>query len=864
VHWWQRLLKEDELESTLDRELRDHFDRLVADNLRRGMTAREARRQARLAFGGLEQVKDACREARGTRWVSDTLRDVRFAARLIRKEPGVTLVAVLALALGIGTNNVLFTVENAMNRRGLPIEDADRVLYVGTRDAEGRDHAVSFLDFKDWQAATRAFDGLAAFNNAAATVSDAGRPPDRVTMTYLSASGFRLIGERPALGRDFRQDDDRPEAPAVAMLGDALWKARYGADPGIIDRVVSINGSPAVVIGVMSPGFRFPFESDLWQPLARLPAIDRQTRDQRTLGVLGRLADGSDLTRARTELDTIAGRLAAAYPATNANVTARAVRFGEQQMGPMPMPLPVAGGFVLLIACANVASLLLARTASRTREVSIRRSIGATRWRVVRQLLVESVLLALLAGAIGGGLSLFGVRFIASAFRETVPYWVRFTLDGRVFGFLFLLSLVTSVLFGLAPAIFASKADVVTALKEGGRTGAGPRARRWTNGLLVAELALTIILLAGAGLMVRSFLAVYDSDRVIDAARILTMRMELPAEQYQTPDDRRAFFRRLDERLAAAPAGVSAALASALPFLGGSGMPFAIEGRPLLPAEAAPRVSTVAVGFRYFETLGLQLVRGRPFSSGDSSVDVAIVNQRFVEAQFRDQDPIGHRIALLTGDAGHRWLTIVGVAPTVRQGIARGAGPVVYIPHGGSPGAFAALMARGPSERQTASWLREEVRTIDPDLPLFAMKPLSAIQALSRLQPRMIGTLLGAFALIALALSAVGLYAVTAYGVTERTHEIGLRMALGARPGQVVWLFIRRSLWPLAGGLGLGLCGALAIGNLLRHGLIQTSPTDPVTLTSIISLLLAVAIAACYVPARRAARVDPLVALRQE
>jgi putative ABC transport system permease protein len=829
------------------------------------MTDREARRAARLAFGGLDQVKEACRDARGTRWVSDILQDLRFAARLVRKEPGVTLVAALALALGIGTSNMLFAVVNAMNLRGLPVEDADRVVHVGTRDSQGRDRAVSFLDFQDWRSATHAFDGLAAFANASATVADAGRPPDRVAMTYISAAGFQLVGGRPALGRDFREDDDRPQAPAVAILGDALWKARYGADPAIVDRVVSINGSLATVIGVMPPGFRFPFESDLWQPLARLPGIERQTRDQRTLGVVGRLAEGVDLRRASVDLGTIAGRLAGAYPATNATVSVKVVRFGEQQMGPMPLPLPVAGGFVLLIACANVASLLLARTASRTREVSIRRSVGASRWRVVRQLLVESVLLALAGGALGGGLSIFGVRFISSAFHDALPYWVRFTPDARVFAFLFLLSLMTSVLFGLAPAIVASKADVSGVLKAGGRTGTAPRARRWTSALLAAELALTIVLLAGGGLMMRSFLAVYDADRVIDASRLLTMRLELPAERYRTTEERRRFFSRLDERLSAAPAGTTATVASTLPFLPGSSTPFVIEGRTRHAVEAAPTVGTVAVGVRYFETLELRLVRGRPFARADSTSDVAIVNQRFADTYFTGQDPVGHRIALIrSNDAPLRWLTIVGISPIVRQTMARGAGPVVYVPHADSPGPFAALMARGPSERQTASWLREEVREIDPDLPVFAMQPLSAVQAMSRLQPRIIGTLLGAFAFIALALSAVGLYAVTAYGVTERTHEIGVRMALGARAPQVVWLFIRRTLWPLAGGLVVGLVGSIGIGNLLRHLLIQTSATDPITLGSVTALLVMVSVVACYVPARRAAKVDPLAALRQE
>jgi len=862
---WRRVRGRRPPETILDAEVREHFDRLVADNRRRGLSESEARRAARVAFGDVDAVKEACRDVRPMHWMSDVWRDARFAGRLIRTQPTVTLVAVLALALGIGTNNMLFAVVNAMNLRGLPVPEGDRIVYVGTRDGSGRERGASFLDFEDWRSAARGFGGLAAFRETPATVADAGRPPDRVTMAYVSAAGFQLLGERPALGRDFGASDDRPGAPAVAILGDALWRTRYAADANIVNRTLSIDGAPAVVVGVMPPGFRFPFESDLWQPLARLPGIDRQTRDQRTLGVVGRLGEGADLVRARLELATIAGRLAAAYPATNANITTRAVRFGEQQMGPMPPPLPVAGGFVLLIACANVASLLLARATSRTREISIRRSIGATRERIVRQLLVESLLLALLGGALGGALSILGVRFIADAFRDALPYWVRFAPDGRVFAFLLLLSAATSVLFGLAPAICAAKADVSGVLNDGGRAGKGPRARRWTDALLAAELALTIVLLAGAGLMVRSFLAVYDADRVIDASQLLTARLELPTERYPAAADRITFFKRLDERLATPPPGAWAAVASGLPFLPGTSRPFVIEQRAHDTPDTAPRVATIAVGLRYFETLGLRLLRGRPFSESDGSRDVAIVNERFVETHFKNQDPVGRRIALLENNPGApvRWLTIVGIVPTVRQTMARGAVPVVYLPHASSPDAFAALMTRGRPGAEAAAWLREQVRTIDPDLPVFGVQPLSTVQGMSRLQPRMIGTLLGSFALIALALSAVGLYAVTAYGVTERTHEIGVRMALGARPGALVWFFVRRSLWPLVGGLAVGICGALAVGNLLRSLLIQISPSDPLTLTSMVALLVAVAVAASYIPARRAAGIDPLVALRQ-
>jgi len=873
--WWHRLWSGRQLERELDAELHYHFERLVDDNVRAGMSQEDARRHARLHFGGDDQLKEGCRDVRGTRWLHDAVLDVRFAARLLVKEPWFTLAAVVALALGMGVTAMMTTIINGYYFRGLPGDDADRILYVSTREPSGRDRGLSYAEFDDVREATRTFAGLAAFSGGLMTISDPGRSPDKVPGRYISARAFRLLDVSPALGRDFREEDDRPGAVAVVMLGHRLWTTRYDADPAIIGRIVRVNNVPCSVIGVMPEGFEFPFRDVVWQPLALMPDLRGQARDARTLDVVGRLADGVSARQGRAELGAIAARLALQHPATNTGVEVTAVRFGEGQMGEfrtaiVPQMLLATGVFVLLIACANVANLLLARSAGRAREIAIRASVGATRWRIVRQLLVESLLLAFAAGTLGLGLSTFGVAFVSQAFGDNVPYWMQFTIDRRVLTLLATVCVLTTVLFGLAPALYVSKADVNGVMKEGGRVGIAPRVQRWTSALLVAEVALTLTLLSGAGLMMRSFLVLYRSDRLVELTDLLTLRLALPEAKYPTPEMRAAFYERLDQRLEAVPSVSSASIASALPFLGAPGRLLSIRGRLESDGNDRPSVSSVAIGRRYFETLNLRLLRGQVFTPVDGSPgrEVAIVNQRFVEKYFPNEEPLGQQVRLIvprSGDTSAPWLTIVGVSPTIRQSVARVAQPVVYVPRRREPGPGAMFLVRTRGDAGgIVSTLRRDVAALDADVPLFNTQTLQRVRDNTRLQPRLIGTLLAAFAGIALVLSALGLYSVTAYAVRQRTQEIGVRMALGAQPGQVVWLFVRRAGVRLGAGLGLGLAGAVAVGQLLRGALIETSATDPLTLVSIVMLLVTVAMAACFIPARRAARLDPVRALRYE
>jgi len=808
------------------------------------------------------------------------LQDLRFAARLLVKDRWFTAVAVVALALGIGVNATVFTFVNAVLIRGLPFNDPDRIMSIAGRNmARGTDMGVSYLDFEDLRQAQKSFSGLAAFNGSTMNVSDEGRVPERYQGPYISANAFGLIGQRPLLGRDFLPEDDKAGAPAVAILGNSIWKLRYGADPAILGRTIRINDVPTTVVGVMPEGMKFPFGADLWLPLSQMPNLTTQKRSQHfALQLFGRLADGATEKGAQAELSGIAARLAHDFPDTNKDVGVTVMDFNERTNGgPIKLiflSLMGAVAFVLLIACANVANLLLARSAQRVREVGVRVSLGATRWRIVRQLLVESVLLAALSGVLGFLIALGGTRWFEAVTQDVgKPYWIHFTMDGRVFAFFAAICLATGVIFGLAPALHISRTDINEVLKEsGGRSGSGGiRARRWTGALIVVEVALTLVLLAGAGYMMRSFLTLYRLDVGVETSRLLTLNMVLPDRKYPTPEQRAAFYHRLDERLAAIGSIRGGTIATNAPAGGGQQYRLAIDGRPTPAGEQPPQVGRVVVGPRYFDAVGLTLRRGRVFADTDGTAghEVAIVNQRFATMHFANEDPIGRRIKLATDPPASpepAWMTIVGVTPNVRQRSLQepDPDPVVYVPYRSAPLPFMMMIVRAQGQPGSlASTLREEVRALDADLPLFGIRTLDESLAQQRWPFRVFGTMFAMFATIALVLSAVGLYAITAYSVAQRTQEIGVRMALGAQAPQVWWLVIRRSLVQLAAGLAIGIAGAFGVGALLRS-IVLGSANDPLTLVAIATLFVGVSLAACFWPARRATRLDPVSALRYE
>jgi putative ABC transport system permease protein len=810
------------------------------------------------------------------------LPDVRFALRMLLKDRWFTAVAAITLALGIGANTTVFTLVNAVLIRGLPFEDTDRIMAIGTQDLRNRDRGVSYLDYQDWREATPGFTTTAAFIGGTMNISDEGRAPERYQGQFVSSGMFRLIGVKPVLGRDFLLEDDRPGA-AVVLLSNGVWKNRYGSDPNILGRTVRVNSVPSTIIGVMPEGFQFPNNADAWQPLQLSAGLLDQKRDQRNLNVIGRLAPGVNLEQARQQLSTVTTRLAGEYPGTNKDIRPTVVPYSTRVNGGpirlMFLSLLGAVGFVLLIACANVANLLLARAADRSREISVRMSLGATRWQVVRQLLIESLMLAIIGGVLGFAIAIVGVRLFDAAVADPrlgKPYWIQFTMDGRVFAYLAAICLGTAVAFGLAPALHVSKTNVNEVLKEGGRGAGGAfRARRWTSVLLVTELALTLVLLAGAGFMMRSFLALYRFDVGVDTAHVTTMRLNLSGQKYSTPEARLAFYRRLEERLAAISSFPSATIASTFPMAGGAPRLFAIEGRPVEAGQTPPTVVTLLTGRTYFDLFKLP-IRGRAFTDADGAAgqEVAIVNERIVAMYFPNEDPIGRRIRLTIPDDSSAasvappWATIVGVTKNVRQTNPQDnpdPNPVVYRPYRADPIGAMTLLVRAPGDAAAVTpVLREEVRALDADLPLFFIQTIDENLALQRWPYRIFGSMFAIFAFVALVLSAVGLYAVTAYSVAQRTQEIGVRMALGAQEAQVLWLFLRQAVVKLAIGLAIGLAGAFGVGILLRSFLVGTGSRDPITLASIALMLAAVSLGACYWPARRATRLDPATALRYE
>jgi putative ABC transport system permease protein len=810
--------------------------------------------------------------------------DFQFALRLLAKDKGFTLVATLALAFGIGVNATVFTFVNAVLIRGLPFAEPDRIMAVSGLDVvRNRPMGVSYLDFQEW-AQVKSLQGVSALSGATMNVSDEGRPPERFLGMFISADTFRLLGQPTALGRDFIPDDDRPGATPVVLLSNSVFQNRYGSDPSVIGRTIRINEVPSVVIGVMPEGFRFPGNADLWQPLATIPNLLRQPRNARGFDLIARLAPGVTQQQAQAELDAVAARIAGEHPDTNKDVRGLVQPYHQRVNGgeirTVFLSLMGAVAFVLLIACANVANLLLARASSRAREISVRVSLGASRTRVVRQLLIESLVLALVAGVIGFGIALIGIRMFDVATQDVGrPYWIQFTMDARVFAYLALISFATAIAFGLAPALHVARTDVNEVLKEGGRSGsAGSRVRRWTGALVIGELALTLALLAGAAFMLRNFITMYRFDAGMETSHLLTMSVALPDAKYPALEQRLAFYDQLQQRLGTRFSSVSVATHG--PMQGAFVRRFAVVGRPQVPENELPEVSMVGADPRYFDTIGVPPLRGRVFDANDgkSGQESAIINARLAQLHFGSEDPIGRQIVLsLDASMGDpppgipmsQTVTIVGIVPNVRQRNfqERDADPIAYVPFRMQPRGLMTLLARSDTDpHQLTPAVREEMRAIDPDLPLYNIRTLDESLARQRWPFRVFGTVFATLAAGALLLSGIGLYAVTAYSVRQRTQEIGIRTALGAQSKQVMWLFVRRAFFHLGVGLTLGVAGAVGVGSIFEAGdlLVQIDGRDPLTIGSIAVLLTAVALAASVWPARQATRLDPLAALRRD
>ena len=811
------------------------------------------------------------------------LQDLRFALRLLVKERWFSAVAIVALSLGIGLNATVFTLVNAVLIRGLPFEDSQNLYMLAWQHKRFGYNNVSYPEFKEWREQSKAFTGLAGWTNLGMTISDDRGLPEQARACYLTANAFSVVGQHLLLGRDFGPEDEKRGTDRAVIIGYRIWRNRYAGDPGIVGKLTRVNGEPAVIVGVMPEGMMFPQNTEIWAVF--IPTEQQERRTSRGLNVFGRIRPGTSRREATSELNTLGGRMKSEYPKDYEELTGASIetfneRFNGGPIRAVFLAMMGAVAFVLLIACANVANLLLARSASRAREVAVRLALGATRWRVVRQLLVEAVLLGSIGGILGLGIAIFGVRAFDAAVADSgKPYWIEFTIDYTVIGFLTGVCVLTGVLFGLAPALHVSRTNVHGVLKEGGRGNAGGGRVRWLTGtMVVVEVALTLVLLVGAGLMIRSFLNLYRIDIGMRTERLMTMQLQLGGTKYQKPEARQAFYEQLQPRLAAIAGVERVALTTSVPPFGIGRRPIEFDGRPVPKIDDAPNVGTVTITPGFFDVVGTSVTRGRTFTEQDGGpgAEYVVINEQMAAEHFKGEDPLGKRIKFMqdpapTGQPAPPpavWRTIIGVVRTVRHTGLQDIGSlsVAYVPARQDPPGFTTVMIRSAVSPETImTAVRKEVQTIDPDQPVFNLRTMERGMQQQMWPYVVFGTLFTIFAVIGLLLSAVGLYAVMAYAVTQRTQEIGVRVALGAQGNQVTWMVLKRGLFQLGLGLAFGLAGGLFAGRALPSRiLVQTTATDPWTFVAITVLLSLVAITACVVPARRAMRVDPLVALRAE
>jgi predicted permease len=804
--------------------------------------------------------------------------DVRYGIRMLAKRPGFTIIAVLALALGIGANMAIFSVVNAVILRPLPYKDPEQIVTIlGTAPKLDIDvFPVSGPDFVDWRNQNHVFEQLAALEEASFNLTGAGGEPERVSSASASAALFSLLGVNASLGRTFRDEEERAGRNKVVVLNNGLWRRRFNANPALIGQTILLSGEAYTVIGVMPKTFHFPegdTETSVWVPLD-VTAGETGRRGRRNLIVVGRLKRGVSLTQAQTEMEGISQRLAAEYPGSNADWDVKVSGLQAlltEDIEPALLILFGAVGFVLLIACANVANLQLARAAARQKEIAIRLALGASRARLMRQLLTESVLLSLMGGAVALLFALWSIDALVAALPEDVPRAGEIGLDRYALGFTLLVSLLTGVLLGLAPAWQGTKPDLTEGLKEGGTSlmGAGRR-NRVRSLLVIGEVALSLLLLIGAGLMLKSFYRLREVKPGVDPHNVVTMQINLPPARYAEDYKQSNFFGTVLERISALPGVASAGATTNLPFIGDSQSDFTIEGRP---EAQTPKDALIAsydsVSPSYFRATGIPIVKGRAFTEQDkkSALPVAVISETMARRFFGGEDPIGKHIRGGDSETNRPWLTIIGIAGDVRRyGLAERLRPEIYYPFLQQPQAAMSLVVRttAADPLSIATAVRREVLGVDKDQPVYDIKTMDSLLAQSIASNRLAVWLLGLFAVLALVLASIGIYGVIAYSVTQRTREIGIRMALGARPRDVLRLVVGQGMMLTLIGIGLGLAGAIALTRLMASLLFSVSPTDPLTFAVISALLAVVALLACYIPARRATKIDPMVALRHE
>jgi putative ABC transport system permease protein len=804
--------------------------------------------------------------ARRTFMLAESLRDLRLAIRSLTKAPGFALAAILTLALGVGATSAIFSVVNGVVLRPMPYPDPESLVMVWEITPQSGQFSVAPANFFDWRRQATTFEGLAALGNSDVTLQGPNGP-EQVPAAFVSPEFFKVMGVHPAMGRGFTREEETPGRDGVIVLSHGAWQRRFGADLRVLGRTVSMNGGQSTIVGIMPAGFAFPSTAELWFPFAMDTA--KAPRGGHYLGVIGRIKPGVAHERAEAEMKAIAERLALQYPEQNAGESAMVVPLHEQVVGrvrPALLTLLAAVAMTVLIACANVANLLLVRASVRRKELAIRAALGASRGRLVRQMLIESLVLAMAGGIIGIGLAQLAIRPLRVLSAGTLPRLAEISIDASVLGFAFGVSLLTGIVFGLAPSWQAASAALVDVLKDGSRGSSSSIGRWMRTGLLIAEVALSMVLLVGAALLLRSFANVTGIDPGFRPDGVLTFRVSLPNAAYPESHHRMTFYDALTTRLEALPGVRGAGLVQTLPLKGDYLLGFELQGKPQVRREDRPAANYRSISGRYFETLGIPLMRGRAFTDRDKDGAplVAIVDEAFARRYFPGEDPIGRGIDIGNGSDG--FAEIVGVVGNVRyDGLVTTATPVMYAPlaQDGFGSMWVVARTTGDPGGLMAD-ARQVVRSLDPALPAYSLKTLEDVISESIAPRRFPMLLLGLFAAIALGLAAVGLYGVVAYSVSLRTQEIGIRMAIGAGRGDVLRMIVASGMRVALVGVAAGIAGALALSRLLRTMLFGVTAVDPASYATTALMLLAVAALACYIPARRAMRLDPLSALRQE
>ena len=879
------LFRRDAMEAEMDEELRSHFENQVEKLVASGLPREEATRRARLGFGGYEQLKEECRDARGVSFVETLIQDLRYALRMLRNSPGFTAVAILTLALGVGANTAIFSVIDSVLLRPLPYQDPDGIVMVWENDSQHPNphNTVSPPDFLDWQSRNSVFAEMSALFDQRVILTGNGVPQE-VVVQDVSANFFSVLGVHPILGPGFTAENGKPGHDDVIVLSYGFWKERFASDPGIIGKPVVLNGHPQIVVGVAPQNFTWFIKDgsftgakpQMWTPFIFPASFSDRKGVGRFLTVVARLKPGATVPQAQSQMNTIAARIAEEYPDFNGYWEANVVSVRDQISGDLRPALLIlfgAVGFVLLIACANVSSLLLARAATREREIAVRTAIGASRWRIARQLLTESVLLALIGGVIGMALAIWGTNLLLAASPENLLDLHSIPIDWRVLAFAGGSTLLAGLLFGMLPSYISAHSGISETLKEGGRGSSAGRQLSLARGaFVVAQISLALVLLAGSGLLIRSFVRLVGVDPGFDASHLLTFKVSLPSSKYKTDAALLTFFRQLVTRVSHLPGVRSASMNSFPPFSGlGSATGVHVLSQPERSLMDLPVAAVRIIGADYFSTMQIPLRAGRTFNEQELTEErhVVIINQAFADQYLKGVNPLGQKAVIYMKSLEESKNTaseIIGVVGDVRQmGLDTPAEPTVYWPHPELVMSEMTVVVRTENDPLTlVSAVRNELQQMDPEQPMAAIATMDQLLSGSLSRSRFTMLVLGVFAALALVLACVGIYGVIAYSVTQRIQEFGIRMALGANRHDVFRLVLGQGTRLTLLGIGLGIVAALIVTRLMATLLYGISATDPLTFAAVALLLALVALAACYIPARRATRVDPIVALRYE